>query len=132
MAEGRWGEDKLPQGQPKQTYYDPFGRSRVLPADPYSLDHYLSQGLTLTKPENPIPIERLGDFARRDQLNGAPNQAPMSATRQVAPSEAPTEQPNVEMLLARMDEMQRTIVSLERKRGPDKKKRKRRRKRTPS
>ncbi|KKL15089.1 hypothetical protein LCGC14_2509130, partial [marine sediment metagenome] len=107
-ARSPWGADGLPDGQPKTTYYDPFGRSRVLPADPYSLDHYLSQGLTLEPPENPISIERLGDFARRDKAHGAP----MSATRQVAPSEAPAEQPNVEMLLARMDEMQHTIVSL--------------------
>ncbi len=116
-----WGAGNLPKGQPKQTYYDPFGRSRVLPADPYSLDHYLSQGLTLKPPENPIPIERVGDFARRDQSN----QAPMSATRQVAPSEAPAESTDIQKLLARIEQ-------LERKGGPDKKKRKRRRKRTPS
>ncbi len=121
-----WGAGNLPKGPPKQTYYDPFGRSRVLPADPYSLDHYLSQGLTLKPPENPIPIERLGDFARRDQLNDESNKAPMSATRQVAPSEVPTEQPNIEMLLARIEQLEAA-----RKRGPDKKKR-RRRKRTPS
>jgi len=114
-----WGAGGLPDGQPKQTYYDPFGRSRVLPADPYSLYHYLSQGLTLEPPENPIPIERLGDFARRDQLNDEPNKAPMSATRQ--PSEAPTEQPNVEMLLARIEQLETA-----RKRGPDKRKRKKR------
>lgn len=121
-----WGNNGLPDGPPKQTYYDPFGRSRVLPADPYSLEHYLDQGLTLSPPENPIPIERLGDFARRDQLNDEPNKAPMSATRQVASSEVPAGQPNIEMLLARIEQLEAA-----RKRGPDKKKRKKR-KRIPS
>ena len=127
MAETQWGGNGLPDGQPKETYYDPFGRSRVLPADPYSLDHYLSQGLSLSPPENPIPIEQLGDFARRDQLNDAPNKASMSATRQVAPSEAPAESTDIQKLLARIEQLEAA-----RKRGPDKKKRKRRRKRTPS
>lgn len=112
-----WGTGGLPDGPPKKTFYDPFGRSRVLPADSgHSLQHYLDQGLTLEPPESPIPIEKLGDFARRDGTR----EGPMSATRQVAPSEVP-EQPNIEMLLAR-------IAALESKkgRGPDRKKRKRR------
>ena len=110
-----WGADGLPDGQPKITYYDPFGRSRFLPADPYSLEHYLGQGLTLKPPASPIPIEKVGEFSRRDKQR----EAPMSATRQVTPSEPP-EQPNIEMLLAR-------IAALEKKgRGPDKRKRKRR------
>ena len=121
MAEGTrasaWGAHGLPDGQPKTTYYDPFGRSRVLPADPYSLDHYLSQGLSLKPPESPIPIERLGEFARRDENR----EAPISATRQVAPSEAPEqpEQTDIQMLLAR-------IAKLEAERKPDRKKRKKR------
>lgn len=121
MAKAQWGADGLPDGQPKATYYDPFGRSRVLPSDPYSLDHYLSQGLRLTPPESPVPIEKAGDFARRDKAHDGP----MSATRQVAPSELPSEQPDIQMLLARIEELEAT-----RKRGSDKKKRKRRRKRT--
>ena len=108
-ATGAWDYPELPQGQPKVTWYDKYGRSRVLPADPYSFDHYRSQGLRLTPPESPVPFVENEDAA---------------ATRQVAPKEQP-EQSNVAMLLARIEQ-------LERKRGPDKKKRKRRRKRTPS
>ena len=69
-------------------------------------------------------MEKLGDFARRDQLNDEPGKGPMSATRQVAPSEAP-EQPDVQF----STELLERIAALEaalRKRGPDKKPRKRR------
>ncbi len=108
-ATGAWDHPELPKGQPKATWYDKYGRSRVLPADPYSLDHYRSQGLRLNPPESPVPFVE---------------DASVSATRQVAPKEQP-EQPDITVLLARIEQ-------LERKRGPDKKKRKRRRKRTPS
>ena len=115
-ATGAWDYPELPKGQPKATWYDRYGRSRVLPADPYSLDHYRSQGLRLNPPESPVP------FVEDESA---------TATRQVMPSEPPVEQDagavssDVQMLLARIEQ-------LERKRGPDKKKRKRRRKRTPS
>ncbi len=117
-----WGANGLPDGQPKTTYYDPFGRSRVLPADPYSLEHYLDQGLTLKPPESPMPIDEVGDFARRDQLNDEPNKGPMSATRQVAPSEPP-EQTDIQMLLAEIAELRRAVEA-KKGRGPDRKKRK--------
>ncbi len=112
-ATGAWDHPELPQGQPKATWYDRYGRSRVLPADPYSLDHYRSQGLRLTPPESPVP------FVENDPMT--------DTTRQIIASEPSAEQPNTQMLLDR-------IAALEaaRKRGPDKKKRKRRRKRTPS
>jgi len=109
-ATGAWDYPELPQGQPKATWYDKYGRSRVLPADPYSLGHYRSQGLRLSPPESPVP------FVEDESA---------SATRQVTPSEALAEQPNVEMLLARIEQLETA-----RKRGPDKKKRRRRRKRT--
>ena len=113
-----WGEDDLPKGQPKATYYDRYGRSRVLPADPYSLAHYRSRGLRLDPPESPVPVPVDNGFGE-----GSAN-----ATRQKSsPKPEQSEQPDVQMLLSR-------IAALEaaRKRGPDKKKRKRGRKRTPS
>ncbi len=120
MEEGQWSE-----GQPKATWYDKYGRSYILPADPlHSVVHYQGRGLRLTPPESPLPVPD-SEFGRYAQANddAARVPAPMSATRQIIPSEAA--QPDTQMLLDR-------ITALERKRGPDKKKRKRRRKRTPS
>ena len=122
-----WGAGNLPDGQPKTTYYDPFGRSRVLPADPYSLDHYLGQGLTLKPPENPIPMEKLGDFARRDQLNDEPGKGPMSATRQVGAAVDPgTNTQTIERLEKLLTEATEALkaVGAKKGRGPDRKKRK--------
>ena len=112
-ATGAWDHDDLPKGQPITTLYDKYGRSRVLPVDPYSLDHYRSQGLRLEPPESPVPF--VGDNGMGEGSAGA--------TRQALSPQA--EQPDIQALLDR-------IAALERKRGPDKKKRKRRRKRTPS
>ena len=44
----------LPQltAQPRITYYDKKGEAVVLPADPYSMRHYLAKGFTLTPPES--------------------------------------------------------------------------------
>ncbi len=128
MAEKQpWGANGLPSGPPKKTYYDPFGRPRVLPADlGHSLQHYLDQGLTLEPPENPIPIETVGDFARRDQLNDEPNKGPMSATRQVAPSK-PSEQPDIQFPAELLERIAALEAAATRKgRGPDRKKRKKR------
>lgn len=52
-----WGSGVLPKGPPKTTYYDQYGRSYVLPADPYSVEHYQERGLRLTPPESPAPLE---------------------------------------------------------------------------
>lgn len=38
--------------QPKLTYYDREGEPVVLPADPYSMHHYLSKGFTLSPPKS--------------------------------------------------------------------------------
>lgn len=121
MAYGQWGAGNLPKGQPKATWYDEYGRSFVLPVDLlHSKVHYQERGLRLTPPESPLPVPD-SEFGRYALANDSAARvpAPMSATRQL--SEAPAEQPNVEMLLARIEQLEAT-----RKRGPDKKKRKKR------
>jgi len=41
----------------RRKYYSKDGREMVLPADPYSLRHYLSKGFTLTPPEKPAQAD---------------------------------------------------------------------------
>lgn len=43
-------------GQPRADYYDKHGRRHTLPADPYSVEHYMGRGLRLHPPESPTPI----------------------------------------------------------------------------
>ena len=38
--------------QPRLTYYNKKGEAMVLPADPYSMHHYLAKGFTLKPPES--------------------------------------------------------------------------------
>ncbi|MBE3141685.1 MAG: hypothetical protein IMZ61_06410 [Planctomycetes bacterium] len=45
-----WKEFKTDSPVRKRKYYTPDGREVVLPADPYSLNQYLSKGFTLTPP----------------------------------------------------------------------------------
>ena len=121
-----WSQNGLPDGQPKTTYYNRHGKAMVLPADPYSLNHYLSQGLRLKPPESPVPVE--GDYGRRD----ANNEGPMSATRQVGAAVDPgTNTQTIERLEKLLTEATEALkaVGAKRGRGPDKKKRKRGRKR---
>ena len=40
---------------PKKVFYTQTGRKLVLPADPYSLEHYLKKGFTFNPPVNPLP-----------------------------------------------------------------------------
>jgi len=40
---------------PKKVFYTQTGRKLVLPADPYSLEHYLKKGFTFNPPANPLP-----------------------------------------------------------------------------
>src|SRR3990167_2766206 len=42
-------------GQPKARWYDTHGQSFILPADPYSIEHYQDRGLSLHPPESPVP-----------------------------------------------------------------------------
>lgn len=39
--------------QPKATYYNQYGDALLLPADPWSQEHYLGRGLKLTPPKKP-------------------------------------------------------------------------------
>jgi hypothetical protein len=39
--------------QPKATYFNKYGDAFVLPGDPWSMTHYLSRGLMLSRPEKP-------------------------------------------------------------------------------
>jgi hypothetical protein len=48
--------DKWTGGHPKATWYDKHGRSFVLPADPYSIEHYQDRGLRLAPPESLVPL----------------------------------------------------------------------------
>jgi hypothetical protein len=106
----QWGAKGLPNGQPKATWYDKHGRSFVLPADPYSLDHYQGRGLMLHPPESPEPLVEDNDWSE-----GSAN-----ATRG-----GPIIEEAHEELFGGLPSMEP-----ERKgRGPDKKPRKRRKKR---
>ena len=42
-------------GQPRARWYDKYGQSYILPADPYSIEHYQDRGLSLHPPESPVP-----------------------------------------------------------------------------
>lgn len=50
-----WKEFKTDSPVIKRRYYTPDGRAMVLPADSYSLEHYLKLGFSLTPPDNPLP-----------------------------------------------------------------------------
>ena len=110
IATQDWGVDGLPNGQPVATWYDRHGRSFVLPADPYSLEHYQDRGLMLHPPGSPEPLVEDSDWSE-----GSAN-----ATRG-----GPVEEPLGEEAFGGLPPMEP-----ERKaRGPDKKPRKRRKKR---
>ena len=40
---------------PKKVFYTQTGRKLVLPADPYSIEHYLKKGFSFVPPANPLP-----------------------------------------------------------------------------
>lgn len=42
-------------------YYDRYGKSHQLPADPENMQHYLNKGFTLSPPSKPIPMPRFTD-----------------------------------------------------------------------
>jgi hypothetical protein len=110
----QWGAGKLPNGQPKATWYDRHGRSFVLPADPYSIGHYQGRGLTLHPPESPEPLVEDNDWSR-GSMNATRGGPKLSLVESSEESEMFGGLPSVEP---------------QRKgRGPDKKPRKRRKKR---
>lgn len=39
----------------RRKYYSPDGREMILPADTYSLNHYLNKGFTLVPPKKELP-----------------------------------------------------------------------------
>lgn len=51
-----WKEFKTANPVQKRRYYAPDGREMILPADPYSLNLYLSKGFTLSPPEQPKKV----------------------------------------------------------------------------
>lgn len=110
IANDTWGAKGLPQGQPQTSYYDKYGRSFVLPADPWSLEHYQRRGLGLAPPESPTPLPEDSDHSE-----GSAN-----ATRQV-PVHKPSEVDELKRLLA-----EATAALTKKGRGPDKKKRQKR------
>ena len=58
----------LPQltAQPRLTYYDKKGDAVVLPADPYSMRHYLAKGFTLIPPESNSPDKFVCDVCGKE------------------------------------------------------------------
>ena len=107
-----WGAKGLPNGQPKATWWDRHGRSFVLPADPYSLEHYQDRGLTLHPPESLESLVEDNDWS----------EGSMNATRGARPVE-PNEEPVEAEAFGGLPYMEP-----ERKaRGPDKKKRRKKR-----
>ena len=66
-------------GQPKARWYDKYGQSYILPADPYSIEHYQDRGLTLHPPESPVPpVEDNPYVAASKGLAPIPGAAPAS------------------------------------------------------
>ncbi len=110
----KWGAEGLPNGQPTATWYDRHGKSFVLPADPYSLEHYQDRGLMLHPPESPVALVVDDDYSE-----GSAN-----ATRGGLVLEEVSEEPEAFGGLPFMEE-----PAEPKGRGPDKKKRKRRKKR---
>ncbi len=108
----QWGAKGLPNGQPKATWWDRHGRSVILPADPYSLEHYQDRGLMLHPPESPEPLVEDNDWSKGsvNATRGGPvlEEAPVELFGGLPFMEEPAEPKG---------------------RGPDKKKRKRRKKR---
>ena len=62
-------------GQPRATWYDKYGRTFVLPADPYHLEHYQERGLSLRPPESPLPL--VEDNDRSEGSAGATRGGPV-------------------------------------------------------
>ncbi len=84
---GTWGFGKMPDGPQKRRYYDKYGRTFVLPADPHSIDRYLGRGLGFTPPESPIPLVEDAALAETRQGTGvaaAPKKEVASITERLA------------------------------------------------
>lgn len=58
----RWGG-----GPPTARYYDKHGRQHILPADPYSIEHYTDRGFRLHPPESPVPVSEPATVLRTRQ-----------------------------------------------------------------
>ena len=105
--------NKWSGGQPTATWYDKHGDSFVLPADPYSIEHYQDRGLTLHPPGSPAPLVEDNDWSE-----GSVNATQGGPILEEAPKEAE--------LFGGIP----FVEEPERKgRGPDKKPRKKRKKR---
>ena len=108
-------------GQPKARWYDKYGQSYILPADPYSIEHYQDRGLSLHPPESPVhPVE---------------DNPFLAASRGEAPIPAPGDEiERLEKVVAQATAALTALRSQEpveppvKGRGPDKKPRKKRKK----
>ena len=107
-------------GQPKARWYDQHGQSYILPADPYSIEHYQDRGLSLHPPESPVPPVEDNPF-----LAASRGEAPI-------PGAAPGDEiERLEQVVAQATATLAALRSAEppvKGRGPDKKPRKKRRK----
>ena len=111
-------------GQPKARWFDKHGQSYILPADPYSIEHYQDRGLSLYPPESPAPLVEDNPY-----LAASRGEAPI-------PGSAPSNEiERLEQVVAQATatlaalRSQEPVVEEPRKgRGPDKKPRKKRRK----
>ena len=107
-------------GQPKARWYDKHGQSFILPADPYSIEHYQDRGLSRHPPESPAPLVEDNPY-----LAASRGEAPI-------PGAAPGDEiERLEQVVAQATATLAALRSAEppvKGRGPDKKPRKKRRK----
>ena len=114
----RWGG-----GQPFARWYDKYGQSYILPADPYSIEHYQDRGLSLHPPESPVPpVEDNPYLAASRGEAPIPGAAPGDAIERL---ERVVAQATAELAALRSQE---PVAEPVKGRGPDKKPRKKRRK----
>ena len=110
-------------GQPKARWYDKHGQSFILPADPYSIEHYQDRGLSRHPPESPAPLVEDNPY-----LAASRGEAPI-------PGAAPGDEiERLEQVVAQATAALTALRSQEpveppvKGRGPDKKPRKKRKK----
>ena len=111
-------------GQPKARWYDKYGHTYILPADPYSIEHYQDRGLSLHPPESPVPsVEDNPYLAASRGEAPIPGSAPASEIERLEQVVA-----QATAALAAIRSQEPVVEEPVKGRGPDKKPRKKRRK----
>ena len=116
-------------GQPKARWYDKYGHTYILPADPYSIEHYQDRGLSLHPPESPVPSVEDNPYLAASRGDAPiPGSAPASEIERL---EQVVAQATAALAAIRAQVPDEEPVEESRKgRGPDKKPRRKRRKTT--